>query len=158
MCIVIDVHVIPALFDPTHCRHTCFRPVLDWIYSTRGAAIVYGGTKYKHELSHLRRYLGFLAELRKSRKLVLVRDDMVDLEAERVAAIVGAPGFDDEHLVGIVIVSGIQLLCSDDKAADKYIKRADLYPKGTHMPRIYRAASHARLLEPKCVVAVRNQA
>lgn len=156
MCIVIDVNTIPLVLSRSPQKHSEFAPVHEWILSARGAKMVYGGRKYKAELSGLKRYLSYIAELRKSGKVTLVADSAVDGEAKRVRKLVDADDFDDSHLVGIIAASGCRLLCSTDKRADKFIKMKTLYPRGVSPPSIYRSREHAHLLCRRNIVKLLN--
>jgi len=77
MCIVIDVNAIPSVFNPSAGDHCEFRPILDWLES-RKTKVVYGGTKYKEELSKMPQYFSILVEMRRSGKVHEVCDVSVD--------------------------------------------------------------------------------
>ena len=61
MCLVIDPGCIPKVFDPMNREHTRFIPVWKWINNGKGR-MIYGGTKYLKELSHLSKYLPLIVE------------------------------------------------------------------------------------------------
>jgi hypothetical protein len=50
MCIIIDTNRFSSIFEEENSDHDEFKPILDWIIFGKGK-IVYGGTKYKQELT-----------------------------------------------------------------------------------------------------------
>lgn len=68
MTIVIDINVLPAVFNSSDNRHNEFKPVKEWIMKRLGF-MVYGGTKYKDELRKMPRYIGVINELKKQATL-----------------------------------------------------------------------------------------
>lgn len=123
MCIVIDSNVIPCVFNSQASDHQEFRPVFAWIRQGRGK-IVYGGTRYKKELSELRNYLGILAELKRKSKVVIideVNNISVDSVEDYLSQRIVRSDFNDHHIVAILIISGCKLVCSNDTGAHALI-------------------------------------
>lgn len=141
MCLIIDACVIPKVFGR---KDFDFLPVINWIIDGPGKMIV-GGSKYNEELSKLRRYTRFIAELSRMRKIVVIERSLVDATEERIRAIEPNRGFDDSHIVALVEESGCKVVCSDDCRADKYLKDRRFYIKSKR-PLIYRSAKHKGLL------------
>lgn len=145
MCIIIDTNAFASVFDCNSEGHSEFSPVLNWIRNGKGK-IVFGGTTYRNELRRAKRYLGIIGELKKARRIVEVSNDEVDREQKRIESLVSHRDFDDPHLIAIVAVSRCKLICSSDKRAYRFIKRASLYPKAGMRPKIYSGSSNSDLL------------
>ena len=145
MCLVIDTCCLARVFDPKNAEHDDFIPVLEWISTGKGK-MIYGGTKYKTELQSAKKYLRFLTELEKKRRLVVLKDMEIDPIAESLKLEVPDTRFDDEHIVAIVIVSKCRIVCTTDKRAIPYIKRKGFYSKhGVRPPKIYSRKRHRNL-------------
>jgi hypothetical protein len=137
MCLVIDACCLANVLNPADIFHPRFAPVFEWVFSGKGR-MIYGGTKYKNELSRLSKYLGLVAELERKGKVVRVSDVEVDALAETLKADVGEAGFDDEHLIAIVIVSRCFIVATNDTRAKSYLKRRAFYScRGLRRPKIY---------------------
>ena len=93
-----------------------------------------------------------LAEFDRKGKLVKVTDSAVDKLAKELKHRVSDKDFDDEHIVALVIVTGCRVVCTDDKRAMPYLKRRDLYPKGSRPPKIYQGKEHAPLCRGEHIV------
>jgi hypothetical protein len=153
MCLIIDANTVPSVFDPEAQEHTQFIPVLDWITTGKGR-IVYGGTKYRKELSLMGRYFRLLGQLSRQGRVIVLPTKPIDIYAAQLKARIPAKKFDDEHIVAIVANSGCRVVCTNDKASHPYLQRQDLYPKGIKRPKIYSAASHVKLCCDKNIVGV----
>lgn len=151
MCLIIDTNTIPACFSKDDERHEDFLPVLKWVIEGKGA-ILYGGTKFKHEISLLRRYVGILGELKKVNKFIEINDVEVDRIQEEVIGKSSSSDFDDPHLVALVIRSGCKIVCTADKRAIPHLKNKDLYPRSNLRPKIYKSASNSDLLTDRNIV------
>ncbi len=156
MCLIIDTCTVPIVFNARSQHHKRFAPVLIWI--TRGnGCMIYGGTKYKDELRRLRKYFGLIAELVKQRKAIALPDAPIDVYATNLKIKVPDTDFDDEHLVALVAKSNCRVVCTDDKRAHTYLRRADLYPKNIKPPKIYNSASHSKLCCDENVIGICRQ-
>jgi hypothetical protein len=142
MCLIIDTCCLTKVFDPKNQQHAPFAPVLHWITVGRGR-MIYGGTKYNHELRQVRRIVPIIAELNRARRAIsLPRQDVDDLA---LTAKNREPDsrFNDEHIVALVIASRCRLICTDDKQAIPYLKRKEFYqPYRLPKPKIYCYRSH----------------
>jgi len=156
MCFVLDVNSFHYLFDTNTAGHVEFAPLLDWLYDHPRTSLVIGGTRYREELSKLRKYLGKLVELKRARKLSEISDEVVDAEERRLRLAVHRTGFDDPHIVALFCASGCLIFASHDKRADPFIKMRALYPRGQSRPSIYRCAKHASLLCDANIVKLRD--
>ncbi len=156
MCFILDSNSFSTFFNPCCDDHYKFKPLHDWLYNVDGVKLVIGGTVYKNEIKKLTKYLGYLSELLKTKKLAYIKDSAVDEEEKNICKIVNDPDFDDPHMIALLIVSGCILFASKDKRADKYIKRKEFFPKGSHRPSIYRDRIHASLLTRSRIVNLKN--
>jgi hypothetical protein len=152
MCLVIDPCSIPSVFNPQAQNHSDFRAILRWVTKSSGR-VVYGGSKYKRELSKMTRYLGIINELARAGRVVELDGGDVDRVAASLKKKINDRRFNDEHLVAILIVSKCRVICSDDKQAYPYLKRSDLY-SGTHRPKIYRSGAHSSMCCAKNIAAI----
>jgi hypothetical protein len=108
--------------------------------------MIYGGTKYKTELSQVVSVLPLVAELRRAGRVLLVDDARVDETALELKRRFPEPKFNDEHIAAIVIVSRGRVVCTKDKVATAYLKTAGLFrPFGTRRPKIYRSSKNSAL-------------
>ncbi|GAG47255.1 unnamed protein product, partial [marine sediment metagenome] len=113
MCIVIDSNVFSPLVNPQASDHKEFQPVLEWIASGKGK-VVYGGTTYAKEVSKHRGFRGFLVQMEHKGKTVNANCADVDSVAGALSQAIRGSGFNDHHIVSIVLVSGCKLVCSND--------------------------------------------
>ena len=157
MCVVIDINSFHSVFDTSSRDYPEFEPVNRWLYTNPRSKLVYGGKRYRTQLSTLKKYLGYLAELRRQSRIAEIDDDTVDAKETELEARVRRPDFDDAYIVAIFAVSGCQVFCSKDKRADKYVKMRTLYPQGQNPPGIYRRRTHRHLLCDDNIVALRNR-
>lgn len=155
MCIVIDTNAISDVFNQNSKQHKDFQPVRHWIVEGEGHA-VYGGAKYKEELSKAHRYLRLFRLLKDARRAFEIDQGMIDTEQIRLEKETEGLACNDQHIIAIFVVSGCRLFCSHDSRADKYIRDKSLYPKGHARPSIYRSCNHQHLLSRKYIVKLRN--
>lgn len=142
---VIDINALAPVFNCTCSRHEHFAPVKAWIDAGRGF-IVFGGTRYKRELSAAYRYLLLVQQLRVAGKAVAIRDDVVDAAETVINGRTVGTDCDDQHIIALLGVSGCGLLCSDDCRSFKFIRDRTLFPKGARRVRIYSGLRNQRLL------------
>lgn len=155
MTILIDINTMAPVFDQQNSLHQDFAPVRAWILDGPGQ-FVFGGTKYKRELSKTPRFLRLVRLLKDARKACEIRQDAVDQREREVIVQTQGTDCDDQHLIAILSVSGCLLFCSNDKRADKYIVDRRWYSKDRKRPRIYRSIKHRRLLSNKYLVELKN--
>jgi hypothetical protein len=151
MCLIIDTCTFASVFDE-HCReYSRFAPIVEWL-TTGNGKIIFGGSKYKHEIRGSK-FLRILTEFERKGKLVRVSDAKVDRLARELKRRVPERAFNDEHLVALVSITRCCVVCTDDKAAVPYLKRRDLYPRGVKPPKIYRHKAHASLCRSEHIVS-----
>jgi predicted nucleic acid-binding protein len=156
MCFVLDTNTFHRVFNRDCKEHVDFSPLLEWLYNHPRTSLVIGGKAYRREIGRLSKYLTYLVELKRARKLSEIDDSVVDAEEDRLRDLVTHRNFDDPHIVALFCASGCLLFASHDKRADPFLKMKALYPKGQKRPRIYRECKHKTLLTDANIVALRN--
>lgn len=136
---------MPTLFNPENDKHDEYRPVLEWIVAGKGK-IVYGGLKYKRELSKLKKYLRFITILKTAGKIHEIEEAKVNEAQEMIESKLSKTKFNDPHIVAIISVCGCKLLCSDDHKSFPFIKDRRLYLNDNKPPAIYSGRSNMDLL------------
>ena len=154
--IVLDTNSFPSVFDSKSIDHADFCYVLRWVLDQKQACFVYGGTKYKLELSKMTTYLKIMNQLKRAGKFVEINGKMIDDNAKRLKGICTDAAFDDEHIVAILNISGCRLVCTKDQKSVPYIKRKDFY-SDKKLPKIYSSAKNRNLLNRKNMVELKNQ-
>lgn len=147
MPIVIDINTLAPVFDFSCADHVEFSPVLDWIEAGIGV-VVFGGTKYKHELMKTYRYMRLVRQLRDSGKAVSIKDKAVDEIEANIRKKMGENTCNDHHIMALLAASRCNLLCSRDSSSFRFIKDRQLYPKGSRKVRIYSSSRNRTLLKP----------
>ncbi len=152
MCIVIDACCLTRVFDPGNRDHADFAPVSEWLSFGKGK-MIYGGTRYKKELSKLTRILSVIVELRKAHKAINVDDSKVDEIEKQLRKNFTDSDFNDQHLVAIVIVSRCHVVCTVDRVATVYLKRIDLFQSyKVRRPKIYKSRRNRNLCCDKYLI------
>lgn len=157
MCIVVDINTLAPVFSEKCHQHEDFRPVKEWIDKGRGF-LVFGGTRYKHELSRTYRYLRLVRQMKDSGQAIAIRDDLVDATEAEVIEMTEATDCDDQHIIALLGISRCPLFCSHDSRSYKFIRDRSLYPKGMTRVRIYSSMKNQTLLKPMSREKLKNQA
>jgi predicted nucleic acid-binding protein len=146
MCVIVDANCFGSVFNPSAKHHKKFSPVYEWLLNQKGGRLIYGGTKYKKEIDFTNEQnRRLLLEIQRKGRLVHLNDAKVDKRAIEVKQIEKDKDFDDEHIVAIVGISKCCVVCTFDARSDRFLKRANLYPKGVKPPKIYRNARNKKL-------------
>ncbi len=153
MCLIIDICALSSVFVVDSSDHKEFRPVMKWVVSGRGK-VIYGGTKYKQELTKAKKYIKFFGQLKRAGKIVELSAVDVDKVQKTLERKISHRDFDDPHLVAMVIVSKCRLICTNDNRAIPFLKNSKLYPKHFPAPKIYKSAKNATLLRDDYIVEV----
>ena len=140
MCLVIDMNVIPSVFNPNSDEHQNYKPVLEWVVKGKGK-MVCGGTTYWDEFKKIGKYLKFFNQLNKAGKVVKVDDTLVDNKMNELIKLCTDSDFGDPHIAALLIVSGCKVLCSEDERSYPYIKRKEWYASNCSVPKIYKSTS-----------------
>lgn len=148
MCIIIDTNCFANLFKTNSEKHSEFKPVLDWILKGNGKA-VYGGSKYRDELSKAHSYLKIFGLLNRYNRTLKIDDVIVDKEQARIESLITDPDFDDPHLPAIVIASSCRLICSEDIRSIRFVRDTKLYSKPLRAPKYYTGKRNKGLLSDK---------
>lgn len=131
--------------------HTDFKPVYDWVFIGKGK-LIYGGTKYLEEIPV--KYLKLIKLLADAGKAIHVNDEEVDIEERRVNHLLQDDDFDDQHLVGLLIVSKCKLIASRDKRAYPFFKHTLFFHPARNKPRIYCSIANKDLLCDKYILPI----
>jgi hypothetical protein len=143
MCIIIDTVCFSKVFDPTNAEHDRFQPVFSWVMDGDGS-IIYGGTKYRSEISErIKKFGRLLVDLERKRRLIKLDDSLVDAEVVRLKKLEPDEEFNDPHIVAMVVVSKCCVVCTDDTRSLPYLTNRKLYPRGTKPPNVYHTQVHA---------------
>lgn len=143
MCIVIDTSSLSCVFDQRNSEHSEFKPVLDWIL--RKGKIVYGGTTYERELKTAHSFLKIFSEFKKINKVVVINKSDVDKKEKKIKTLLSHRNFDDPHIVAIIAVSGVRLICTNEKRAIQFLTNKQFYERGKK-PKVYTSKSNSDLL------------
>jgi len=142
MCLIIDTCTFHSVFGEHTEHYEKYAPIRGWL-AGRGKIVV-GGSKFDEELKR-GGMLGILGEYQRKNRLVRMDTAEVDQAAVLVKGLVTKADFNDEHLVALVRISKCRVVCSDDKAASRYLWSKALYPRRFKRPKIYRTARNADL-------------
>lgn len=143
MCIVVDTNTLASVFKRDSVNHLEFKPVLDWVQNGKGK-FVFGGTKYLEELGESYRKLFIL--YRSVGKAVFISNDDVDSQTVWAANQITDPDFDDQHLIGLLRVSGCRLVCSLDSRAYPFFRHSTFFSPSSRKPKIYSSRGNEDLL------------
>lgn len=149
MCIIVDTNTLSLVFDESK-RTDDFLPVFDWVVNGKGK-VVYGGTKYITEIG---KYLNLFVELQKVNKAVNVDASKVDAATKKASDMIQHKDFDDQHIVGLLIVSGCKVICSHDKRAYPYFRHKDFFMPASKKPKIYSGKRNKDLLADRNIADV----
>ncbi|WP_143037885.1 type II toxin-antitoxin system VapC family toxin [Nitrosomonas sp. Nm58] len=150
---MLDANVFGAFFDPSNENHENFQPALNWVVTGKGK-LVYGGTKYKNEMKTAKKYLKFFASLERAGKMVPICDTDVDAYEAKLTELEPNKDFDDPHLIAIVLASGCNIICTNDKRAMPYLKRTEFYKGRVKKPKIYQSIRNVSLLTDKHIASI----
>jgi hypothetical protein len=149
MKLLIDTNVFHKIFDAAHAEFDNFAGVNKCLLHCKGTMVV-GGTRFQKELKpYYNKYGKLLVELQKKTKLQVLDREVVDKEELRIKQLEADSDFDDPHIIACAILGRVEVVCTDDKRADKFILDKKFYPKQFRKPKIYRYKSHEPLLN-KC--------
>jgi hypothetical protein len=144
MCIVIDANTLSCVFIDSNDDHPKFIPVHDWIIKGKGKMVI-GGSKYRKEFEAVTKLNRLMAELSKINKIRDIDSKLVDSKEKELCDKVTHRDFDNQHIVAIVIISGVHLICTKEKQAIPFLTRNAFYP-GRSVPKIYSSSTNADLL------------
>ena len=155
MCIVIDTNSLGMVFDESNARHGDFSAVKAWLEKGLGI-VVYGGTKYKQELSLSIRYMRLLRLMLDAGKAALINDAAVDRIEAGVRKKTAGTECDDQHIIALLAAAHCPLLCSVDARSFEFVKDKSLYPKGAPEVKIYTSTRNADLLRKSNAKSLKN--
>jgi hypothetical protein len=142
MCVVIDMNVLPCVFIEQNDKHNMFKPIKSWILEGKGKMVV-GGKTYFDELEKMVKIRKIYVQLRKAGKVVVIEQNSIDNLENELKKKLQHQDFDDPHIVALLIISGCQVVCSNDVRAFQFFQMNKWYPKGRSIPKIYCDRSYA---------------
>lgn len=151
------MNTMSAVFSARDKRHPQFEPVLNHINSGKSKMII-GGSTYDMELRKMPNFYKLLAEMRRSKKLLVANGNDVDQLEQAIAKkypMATYPDFNDKHIVALAYSTNARLVCTIDKPLKRYLKQRDFYNKSKQRPSIYNEVSKSTILPsanfiPKC--------
>lgn len=149
MCTVIDADTFSYFCNPDSSMYSDFQPVRDWIENS-SCKIVYGGKYYENHLENHHRFLRYLTEQEHKGKTESLDNDEVDRVTDAIKENFTGTGFNDHHIVAIVLISRCKLLCSRDdglknlidicySSSGSTIIKSQLQIRNLRKPSIYRS-------------------
>lgn len=150
MPIIIDANCIAQVFSKNSLNHKEFEPVLNWILKGKGM-MIFGGTKYKTEISKLKNYLTIIRLIKESGKIYEGNCELIDQYQHTVENLSDDPDFDDPHLVAIAFVTKCKIICSEDDRSVKHVTNSKYYPTNFKKPVYYKSSKNSDLLCDKYV-------
>ena len=147
MRLLIDTNVIHKVFDTNHKSFENYKMVHKCLFQCKGNMVL-GGSTFEKEISLKGKYRKLLSELKRNGKLTILRREEVDILEEKLKAMENDNDFDDPHLIACVILFKVNVVCTDDSRADKFITLRKFYPKRFSIPKIYRNKTHSHLMQP----------
>lgn len=152
MPIIVDTNCFANVFCRTSQKHKHFEPVLKWIIGGKGQ-LVYGGTKYKKELTKAPKYLTFFRLLKESGKAINGDDSNIDKIEAEIEKMKDTDVFNDAHLLAISLDTKCYLICSEDTSSIPFVTHKKYVPKGAMRPVYYTSEKNSDLLCDKYVHA-----
>lgn len=143
--VILDTNCFSHVFKRSDKKHSEFAAFLEWLCNGPGY-LVYGGTKYKEELSKANQYLKIFQLLHDCNKADVYEDSLIDNEMGRIVRLVNDKRFDDPHLAAIVVVTKSRVICTEDSRSFSYLKRKDIYDGMVECPKFYTGCNCSHLL------------
>lgn len=142
MRVLVDSNVFDIVFNINNSNHFNYEPVYKCIVCPISSCkMIYGGTKFKQEIGSKiqSKYRGLFNELRKIGKLVELNQNKVNRLCDKLKRIEPSSKFNDEHIIACIILGLVNIVCTDDKRSDRFIKNKKFYNGNNRMiPKIYR--------------------
>ncbi len=150
MPVIIDTNCFACVFSSKNKHHLEFKPILEWIIKGNGIMII-GGTKYEKELIKDFTYQKIIRLLREIGKVKQGNTLQIDNQEKEIKKKLIQKGFNDQHLVAMVIVTKCRIICSNDKESIQFVTLKNLYPKGALHPVYYSSSKNKSLLCDKYI-------
>jgi hypothetical protein len=141
MCIIIDANMVGVVFaEPIR---DDYRPIFDWILK-RDGRLVYGG-KLAGELERSEKFKRAIKTWGESGKAVRKSDDEIRRQEKLLK---GKTRSNDPHVLALARISNARILCTNDDNLIADFKDRRIVPgSGERRGKVYRNASHQRLLK-----------
>ena len=143
--------ILPCVFESDNRRHDDFKPILKCIVQCKGV-MVFGGDQFVNKeygdyKDFLIKYRSLIVELYRNGRVDILNKDTVNKLVDELKKIEPNKDFDDPHIIACVIIGKCQIVCTDDKRAEKNIKDIRFYKVSTQRPSIYKnKKNHLKLL------------
>lgn len=147
MRLIIDTNIIHKVFDTTHSSFDNYKIVHKCLFKCKGKMVL-GGSTFEKEISLKGKYQKLLIELKRNGRLIILVKEEVDSLVNVLKKMEKDNDFDDPHIIACIILFKVNVVCTDDARADKFIAQKKLYPKYFQIPKIYRNKSHSHLMQP----------
>ena len=149
MCTILDNNVRSEVFGDN--QSEAGKYFLDWLSSGNGKLVV--GGRLLRELGGYSLFMQWLQQALLSGAAIRIPDSNVNAETERLKTQVNCRS-DDEHVLGLALVSGARLLFTNDRALQDDFKDRQIIPgiRGRIYTTIERKdvrGSHKRMLRRK---------
>ena len=145
--IVVDADSLSRVFDKTNSEHAEYEPLYDGLFKHGNLTIAYGGKKYCTELEKASRYRKLFSELRTAGIVIPLDNVNVNLIEKNIMTRTKDTGFNDQHIIAIVIEGNCRIICSRDSEAYPFFQNKNLYPKRFKRPKIYKGLGSRSILD-----------
>jgi hypothetical protein len=120
MCVVVDADTFTYFSNPHSSRHGEFQPIIKWVRDSN-CKYVYGGTTYTNQLNKHKDFRDFLKTMWQAGKTVDIGRQKVDQTERVIRQTITGPGYNDHHIVAIVLISRCKVVCSLDSGLKNLI-------------------------------------
>jgi rRNA-processing protein FCF1 len=145
MCLIVDTNLINIVLKKH--PNVIFGCITKALFDTKSrVTMVYGGKCYLNELEKCN-CLKIAKSLTQAGKAKKIKDTEVDEEEQRVASM--QIQSDDPHILALARLSGIRLLCTEDKELMIDFKNTNIIPAPNGS--IYSRRGHGHLLKQECM-------
>ena len=144
--IVIDIDCISRVFNKSNIEHAEYKPIYDGVVNHQSLKIAYGGATYCKELAKASTYRKLFSELVTASKAIPVDSGNVNQYEEVLKKDTEDKGFNDQHIIAIVVVGKCKIICSHDSTSYPFFQDPNLYPKRFKRPKIYNGLGSRSIL------------
>jgi len=143
--IVIDTDSLSRVFNESNNEHAEYKPLYDCIFKYRNLKIAYGGEKYCAELKKAN-YIKLFSTLKTAGIVFSLDNGNVNRHEKTLIKKTKGTGFNDQHIIAIVIEGKCNIICSKDSNAYPFFKDNNLYPSRFKRPGIYKGRGSRSIL------------
>ena len=139
--IIVDTSIVNLVFTQ---EVNDYNKLRDSVIMPKGKCIlIYGGAKFLTEYKPiLRSQAALFNELAKIGRVRVLDEKTINKEVIRLEKLETAKNFDDPHIVSCIIHSKCEVVCTNDKKSDEFIKdRKNIFYKKPRRIKIFRYPS-----------------